>query len=302
MKIEDVKNLPVQERFLYWIKERHQIYLKRRAGRSKPWTDDVVLQSNFFTNPYRENDKVTVWFRETIRNPLRNNPAVIMATVIFRWFNLPQPTGELLWNYGTDKEGVGDLLTCWNRRIVLRELGRRRDRGEKIFTGAFMVNSPPGKPKLEAICDRIQNVWKDRKSLVTDLEAATTLQEAHQRLTRYEGLGGFMAYEVICDLYHTYVLENATDIDTWSNPGPGAVRGLSRILGLEFDASNNSSSPPCPKDYQEQTKILLSTVRDRFTRMPRFDMRVIEHSLCEFDKYERLLWGQGKSKRKYKGI
>lgn len=35
--------------------------------------------------------------------------------------------------------------------------------------------------------------------------------------------------------------------------------------------------------------------------MPPFEMRQVEMSLCEYDKYVRLLLGDGKSKRSYPG-
>lgn len=35
--------------------------------------------------------------------------------------------------------------------------------------------------------------------------------------------------------------------------------------------------------------------------MPPFEMREVEMSLCEYDKYVRLLLGEGKSKRTYPG-
>jgi hypothetical protein len=33
----------------------------------------------------------------------------------------------------------------------------------------------------------------------------------------------------------------------------------------------------------------------------KFEMREVEHNLCEWDKAERLLWGDGRSKRRYNG-
>jgi hypothetical protein len=33
----------------------------------------------------------------------------------------------------------------------------------------------------------------------------------------------------------------------------------------------------------------------------KFEMREVEHNLCEVDKYVRLLMGDGRSKRRYNG-
>lgn len=310
MNVDYVKALPPISRFWYWIKERHQIHLKRKAGKPKPWTDDKVLQTKFFTNPYRENDKVTVWFRENIREPLRNDPRVLFATVAFRWFNLPQtavwlmddtlasnPNPESHWEY------AGNLLTNWCPKEAMDRLGYHRERKAQIFTGAYMINSPGGEKKLEAIIRRVNNVWEKRDELLSDIVSGpTSLEWAHGCLTDFDGMGGFMAYEVVCDLRHTYLLEHATDKTTWCNPGPGAVRGLYRILGREFEKGNNSTSPPVPADFLAQCARLLSLSQKMLPHMPAFEMREIEHSLCEWDKYERVLWGDGKSKRTFKGV
>jgi hypothetical protein len=176
MLVDDVLKLTPLERFLYWISERHAIYLRRQAGAPKPWTDDEILQNNFFTNPYREHDKTTTWFRTTVRDPLRDDPAVILATTIFRWFNLIE-TGEVLMG------GSTNLLLDWSEPEALARLSSV----PKVFTGAFMVNSPAGKPKLEEVCRRITKVWNYRKQLIARIPDWTTLQFAHSELTRHEG-------------------------------------------------------------------------------------------------------------------
>jgi len=297
MKTEDVSKLSPENRFWYWCKERYSIRKKRLAGRSKPWTDDVVLRENFFTNPYREHDKVTVWFRDRVRDILRDDARVLLATIIFRWFNLPA-TGKILIKDGLGKFGY---LENWNKRDVIDRLSKERDRKHSVFTGAFMINSPPGMPKLEAIAQRIENVWKDRSPLYKSIRSCDTLEEAHQRLLAYEGLGGFMAYEVVCDLRYTHLLEDAKDKLIWCNPGPGCIRGLYRISGKEIENKSNSTSPPRLGNELETMRELLEKSRSKLLGMPRFEMREIEHSLCEYDKMERVRLGEGRSKRKYKG-
>ena len=289
MKIEKVAEMTEVNRFLYWIKERHKIYLKRLKGEKKPWTDDEVLQNYFFTNPYRENDKVSIWFRENVREPLRNDEEVLMATVIFRWFNRIT-TGEMLLKH--------NLLQRWqvNKAIkALRELAKSLP----VFTGAYMIkagNGPPG-CKIPNVCNAIQNIWGDRKNLIDKIEDSPSLEIAHRAFMEYPYLGGFMAYEIVTDLRHTYLLEDADDIMTWANPGPGCMRGLIRLqtgtLPLQYKK---------PKDVLETMRKLLIIVNRRLKGMPPFEMREIEHSLCEWDKYERALNQSGRLKRRYKGV
>lgn len=294
MKTADVKKLPPVERFLYWVRERHAIHLRRAAGAAKPWTDDEVLRRYFFTNPYRENDKVTVWFRENVRDPLRSDPRVVFATVCFRWFNYI-PTGELLLRHG--------LLTRWSGRRARRLLGAVRDAGGKVFTGAYLVNSPAGVGKLEGVAARVGRVWARRRWLASRARGwrDAGLRAAHRDLTSFSGLAGFTAYEVVTDLYHTDVLAGAADADTWCNPGPGCLRGLLRLSGVKFDTRRNGVAPPRRRTWLADMTRLLALCRHELDGMPPFRMREVEHSLCEFDKYERALWGDGRLKRVYDG-
>jgi hypothetical protein len=297
MLIEEVGKLPPIERFLYWIKERHKIYVKRQKGLPPPWTDDEILQSYFFTNCYRENDKVTMWFRENVRGPLQDKREVVFATICFRWFNYI-PTGEIL--LGEVGKPEDDLLIFWDLKEAIRRLEAQRDKGEKVFTGAFNIsNSGSRKPKINRVCeDYIQPVWEDLDRLKRRLDSYMhlSMECAHSVLMSYPGLrgSGFMAYEIVCDLRYTWVLRDAPDKLTWSNPGPGAKRGLNRLLGRPLDAP--------VKDWPQQSQKILATCQKRLGRtMPPFEMREVEHSLCEWDKFERARLQDGHLKRRYNG-
>src|SRR5215472_13191089 len=73
--------------FWEFIRERIAIYHKKQDGQPRPWTEDRVLNKYYFCNIYREWDKTTIWFKDNLRDPLKDNESVIFATVIFRWFN-----------------------------------------------------------------------------------------------------------------------------------------------------------------------------------------------------------------------
>jgi hypothetical protein len=280
--------------FLYWIRERHKIFLKRQDGKPKPWTKDEVLQSYFFTNPYRENDKVTQWFRNNIRDPLEGDHRVLFATVAFRWFNLPR-TGEALLDYGTADYG---LLERWDKRTTINLLKQLHKEGP-VFTGAFMIKAGVGPgSKIPAVCDQVHNVWKDRNKLINLTEKAATLEEVWKKLKTYFGLGGFLSYEIVCDLRYTYLLNEATDVDTFCNPGPGAKRGMNRLI---YGSDSNIKRRIPTQLWNDSTAMLLSLSRRKLKGLPWIEMREIEHSLCEFDKYRRAQTKSGKLKRKYSG-
>ena len=306
MLISEVAKLTPMERFAYWITERHSIHLRRTEQKKKaPWTDDEVLQSYFFTNPFRENDKVTQWFRTNVRDPLKESEDVLFATICFRWFNYI-PTGVALCNYRTRGGYQFDygLLEDWRLKPALIVLEQCSQNGQ-VFTGAFNIsNSGSTKPKINRVCeDYIQPVWEDVENLVSNADTWESLEEAHTFITEYPGLGGsgFMAYEVVSDLRYTCWLRGASDILTWANPGPGAKRGYNRLRDYPLEARVTKSEYNIGANEVREELICLLKKQNKYDKLPVIDARTIEHSLCEFDKYERARLGDGHMKRTYPG-
>ena len=88
--------------FLKFAHERHEIYLRRTAGRPKPWTRDPILQTYSFTNVYRELDRVTIWVREHIREPFADHPHLWFMLCMASQINWPETLEELI----QDKRGA----------------------------------------------------------------------------------------------------------------------------------------------------------------------------------------------------
>jgi len=75
------------ETFFRDARERHAVYLRRRSGASRPWTTDPVMRQYRITNVFRELDKTTTWLRENVRDHLADDPLVLPAVALARWFN-----------------------------------------------------------------------------------------------------------------------------------------------------------------------------------------------------------------------
>ena len=100
------------DRYCYWQTERESIRIKKESAvLSPPWTDDPILQEFKFCQVFREDDRTTRWFRTHIREPMRNEEDVLMATIIFRWFNLIETGRTLIDN---------NLLRKWRKAVAIR--------------------------------------------------------------------------------------------------------------------------------------------------------------------------------------
>lgn len=253
--------------------------MRRDEGEPPPWTEDPILREFRFCNVFREDDKTTQWFRQCVRDPLAEDPIrVVKATIGFRWFNRIE-TGErilpILRKYG------------WHAGQI-----RARLKGiYPLVTGAYMIKTPADMNKLEGI------IWCMKQIHHLERLQCGNLEEAHRHLMTFPYLGAFMAYEIVTDLRHTCVLRDAADIFTWANPGPGATRGLAHIYGKKYNR-NNSTDVRIMNNFMRQ---LLYESRFNYhwpIAWPNWDMRTVEHTLCEYDKYVRCL-RTGRSKRRY---
>ncbi|MBC6414713.1 MAG: hypothetical protein GDA45_07540 [Chromatiales bacterium] len=56
------------EQFLWFIEERESIRLKKESGQPRPWTDDEILDKTRFANIYRQDDKVSRFIFEKVKD------------------------------------------------------------------------------------------------------------------------------------------------------------------------------------------------------------------------------------------
>ena len=95
--------------------------------------------------------------------------------------------------------------------------------------------------KVTGVAECISHMWEQRYTLLDKIEDnPRSLEQCWTWLRDFPYMGPFMAYEVVTDLRHTYLLRDANDIMTWANAGPGAMRGLNRLTGRELGYSKRS--------------------------------------------------------------
>jgi len=274
------------EPFWYWCEERHNIYTHRKNN-TTPWTHDPILQKYRFCNVYRELDIVTIWIRENWRDPYKNDPNLWFAMCVARQINKVETLQRIGYPEGS--------LTRWITR-TRKILKGMQEKGETIYGAAYILTggglSAKGLKKYEYTMDRILTPLS-KKCKFFNQNVKFSLEGMQDELVQYDGFGKFIAYEVVSDLRWTRYY-NGQDHNTWTNPGPGAMRGLGRLFYGDKKAT-------IPRDRMLRLmQCLLVASRIKLPNMPNFEMREIEHSLCETDKYLRAKLGEGKPKQLYR--
>lgn len=275
--------------FYDWMVERQHILNRKNLGLPQDeWTSDPILKEYKFTNVFRQEDRVTQHYMRWIRPMIDAKDdwwRVWFNTIMYRIINWPPTMNEL------------GLITCWKRQRgdwsnTMRLLTKG---GAKVYTGAYMITAEriTGQSKWISTRKTLDCAWKYLEQYPRLPNNLFTVTEVSSRFPR---VGGFIGYEVACDLSYFYY--PFKDTNTWANPGPGAVRGLNRIMCRKL-----TSAIPMDQAVKEM-KDLFIDLRDfrdyRVDWSHPLDMRCIEHSLCEFDKYMRVFLGEGKPRAKYK--
>ena len=154
-----------------------------------------------------------------------------------------------------------------------------------------MLTGTLGGTKVEQTVDKILTpLYLNQPTIYKD-----SLEKTWREYLPYAGFSGFMSYEVVTDLRWTIHLQNADDIYSWANAGPGAKRGLNRIHGRPLNQNIKTHQ------LTEEMKELLDSSTDYLAYwVASLEMRDIEHCLCEYDKYERVRLGEGRPRAKYK--
>jgi hypothetical protein len=273
------------EALFAWITERHAIYEAKNAGYPKPWTEDPILRAYRFCNVYRELDKVTQWIAKHWREPHIDDEDVWFAMTVARLVNWPDTLEELGYPVPFDPTHFINVLE------------RRKLAKEKAFTGVYIVPAKAGfSSKAKYLASEVLNpMWCQRNDIT---ESAYSLADFHKQLMKYNGMGSFLAGQVVCDTKYTRLLADSVDWTDWACSGPGSKRGLNRVMERPVDQVwQESMWLDTMLDLRRQINPMVAEAG-----MPEIHMQDLQNCLCEFDKYERVRLGEGKPRNGYPGL
>jgi alpha-glutamyl/putrescinyl thymine pyrophosphorylase clade 1 len=284
----------------YWINERYQMKLrhdselphnKTEGGLNLPswkygWSDDPIMGTTRWCNVHREDDRVTKWLAKY----WRPEHHAVWEIVLARMLNYAPTLARLL--------VLEQLKTTqgWTLENIAAVLKARRDSGDKVFTSAYTI-STCGKSmdKIDYVVDWVVRAMQKWEHDSMQEDRFESLAICHRWLQRVDGLGSFLAGQVLADLKNTagHPLQAAPDWWTWACPGPGSLRGLEAFYGHKIAPSGFSPSLVCVK---ELTLPLLNE------SIPRICMQDWQNCMCEFSKYMKLKEGRGHARNRYSAL
>lgn len=258
---------------VYWITERENIRIRRENGVSAPWTLDPAMANVRYCNVRREDDKVTKW----IRNSSVYSGADISTwrVVLARMVNRIR-TLELIAAY-VDRGSLDEVKTAlkifrdtgpiWGNAYTISTCGKSMDKVDYVIDHVVQAVAEAGEPDFDS------------------------LATCYENLTNIDGLGSFLAAQVVADLKNTpgHPLQQAQDWRNWCAPGPGSLKGLAAFWGRTSTPGTFASDI---KDCYNLVVPLLPA------ELQAIHMQDFQNCMCEFSKFIRVREG-GRARNTY---
>lgn len=235
--------------FLDFVEERHQVWERRRAGATGPWTDDPILRTRKFTNVFRVLDYGSQYVLTDLIDPDLEPEDQLARLFLYRH------TGRVeAWQYldvmsGLPTRGnLDDVFETWREyrgtgTVRLKnnkpyaERGNRAggfqktEYGKPVFTSAYLVfpqSQVRGTDKLESIIDLTRRLGE--AGVWSEFVAAQNQQDRFNALRSNKGVADFMSMQILTDWGYTPHCGEFREND-FVVAGPGARKGAT-ALGL----------------------------------------------------------------------
>lgn len=291
---------------LFWqfVCERQWVWYRRvLQGFPPPWTDDPTLQSERFTNIYRQLDPGTQYVIRQILEIDAPRPDKMFNVMLYRLIGRADTHAALGFQF----------LETFDPSHMEHCLKMVRRSGKRPFTAAYMVSaysSLGSSDKIENIARLFGALHANFADLFDRVDQCATAADVHAILSSAYGFGNFLAYQVLVDLMYPLRCNGDRGFlpytqDDWASPGPGARRGIEMLL-----------QPGATRQDLEVMRWLRDHQHNEFERLrldfPYWEEAVgkpieislanIQNCLCEFHKYVKIREGTGRGRRKFRVI
>lgn len=278
---------------LYWVftARRQEVFENRLKQAEPPWTTDSVLQTYKFCNVFRASDRVSQYM---IRKVIEEQSDGTVADRLFRIVAFRTFSNIATWDRLTDLLGHSpDLEDLRSGRF--RDALDRIKKHQGLYTGAFILCATKAygfDQKHHNHVALFQEMFLKR-GLAEQLLQARSLRDVVLQLQSFPLTGPFMAYQTAIDLNYSSLI-NFSEND-YTQPGPGAVRGLAKA----FEDLGDYSPAEAIMMMVEQQDAEFSRLGLEFRGLWGRSLHGIDCQglFCELDKYCRETLPELKSNR-----
>jgi hypothetical protein len=275
----------------YWnfIQERPRIYLARLAGKPAPWTEDPILGRYKFTNTFRVLDRESQTCVKIANSSNRSAEKAFFRVVLFKIFNLTS-TWELL----CGELGEEPLLSNWNPNHYAEILTTARNRGQKIFSSAYMLWADQRKGSIRGPGSKTR-MWLNtldqmlRDNVPGSIVSANTYEHAVKVLSGYDGIDDFTAQQYATDFSYTPWFR-PEDADAFILPGPGSIDGIAKCFNHRYSVRECADIIRLIRDSAHELSMQVTGCPP--PTLPGIDRPMdlidFQSGFCEVDKYSRV--------------
>lgn len=298
------------ERMLIW---------KRRFVEQKPrpWTDNKIFNESKFTNVYRELDRSSQW---QIKNILLDKSLSLMNLIwklmVFRFFNNPETFTRGMTEMGW-KNGIPDWKQ-YDEDEFAAFINRIRKSGENPYTTAYYINSN-GKPRdyyyTRLVIPKLHAAIPE---LISKIKKAERPDVIITYLKCLPAVADFIAHEFYQDF--TYIPRYTDrefmkfDQNDFTNVGNGASVGIRLIYPSLITVSEQKQAIYWLRDLADEwltkigeengeTMVYLNWDKSKSSYFLAEECNITLHQiemwLCEFQKYWKMIIGDGKQRSKF---
>lgn len=318
--------------------ERQMIWKRRFVDKSpRPWTDNKIFQESKFTNVYRDLDRNSQWeIKNIFLDESLSLKNLVWKIMVFRTFNNPEtftfdPAEKniqmSLFDKPTElisakkwKNGIPDWEE-YDAEEFTRFIAGLRSVGQNPFTSAYLINSmaAPGKSRDYCYTQVVIPYMHDHiDELIDVVKHAKKPEEIITYLKTFPSVADFIAHEYYQDF--TYIPKYTKrqfmpfDQNDFTNVGPGASVGIRLIFPNLKTKKDQMQAIYKLRDLSKEWLLTISEERNAsfpylywnkalkkyYTSWKHnLTLHQIEMWLCEFQKYWKMMIGEGKQRSKF---
>lgn len=269
---------------IYWkfAAARQHAFEARVRGDRAPFTDDPIIQNYKFCNVFRAADRVSQYMiRDVAYRADDSSPQDrIFQIVAFRTFS-----NTRTWDTVTAILGRSPRISDLKDGSFENALNVTKEKNGGLYTGAFILCATNAYGRNQKHLNHVE-LFRDMfvvRGLADELLAAPSLQAVYEALHRFPLMGDFMSYQTAVDLNYSEFINFSED--DFTQPGPGALRGLKKVFS-DFGGLSPREVIMWMVEHQEDEFARLGLSFDGLWGRP---LHAIDAQglFCETDKYCR---------------